>query len=114
MNGMSRRMKLENEKIKWYPEYGKVRQDDWFSAMHDWLISRKRFWGLPLPFWECTKCDALEVIGSVKELKQKAISGMGQLKELHRPWIDNVILRCPKCKSDMKRVPDVGDAWLDA
>ena len=108
------KLRKENQKIKWYPNYGKVRQDDWFEAMHDWLISRKRYWGLPLPFWICTKCNALEVIGSVKELKQKAISGMNQLKELHRPWIDNVILRCPKCKGEMKRVPDVGDAWLDA
>ncbi len=107
-------LKEANEKIKWYPEYGKVRQDDWFDAMHDWLISRKRFWGLPLPFWECSKCGSLEVIGSVAELRAKAIRGIEQLQELHRPWIDNVILKCPKCGGETRRVPDVGDAWLDA
>lgn len=102
-----------NKKVKWFPEYGKKRQEEWFNAMGDWLISRKRYYGLPLPIWECD-CGFFEVIGSLKELKEKAIKGMEQLKELHRPWIDNIILKCPKCKKEMKRVEDVGDAWLDA
>lgn len=106
-------LKEKNKKIYWYPEYGKQRQEEWFSNMGNWLISRKRYWGLPLPFWECSS-GHLEVIGSMKELKEKAIKGMEQLKEIHRPWIDNVILRCHKCGNEMKRVPDVGDAWLDA
>ncbi len=109
-----RKLKKENQKVKWFPEYGKKRQDDWFDVMSDWLISRKRYYGLPLPFWECEKCGHLEVIGSLEELKKKAIRGIDKLKEIHKPWIDNVILKCPKCKSEMKRVPDVGDAWLDA
>ena len=107
------KLKEKNREIYWYPEYGKQRQEEWFSNMGNWLISRKRFWGLPLPFWEC-KCGHLEVIGSMKELKEKAVKGLEQLKELHKPWIDNVILKCPKCQGEMKRVPDVGDAWLDA
>jgi len=105
----------ENEKVKWFPEYGKTRQKYWFENMGDWLISRKRYWGLPLPFWEC-ECKHLEVIGSLKELKEKAIDKkkVNKLPEIHRPWIDEIKLKCPKCKKEMKRVLDVGDAWLDA
>ncbi|MBS3155401.1 class I tRNA ligase family protein, partial [Candidatus Woesearchaeota archaeon] len=79
----------ENKKVKWYPEYGKIRQEDWFNNMGDWLISRKRYWGLPLPIWEC-ECGEIEVIGSLKELKEKAIDKkkVDALPEIHRPWID--------------------------
>ncbi len=105
----------ENKKIKWYPEYGKVRQEDWFKNMGDWLISRKRYWGLPLPIWEC-ECNHIEVIGSLKELKEKAVDKkkVDKLPETHRPWIDEIKLKCPKCKKEMSRIKDVGDAWLDA
>jgi len=107
------KLKLENEKIMWFPEYGRKRQSEWFDNMSDWLISRKRYYGLPLPIWECS-CGELEVIGSLEELKEKAIKGIKELKEIHRPWIDNVFLKCKKCGKEMKRVSDVGDAWLDA
>ena len=105
----------ENKKIKWYPEYGKVRQEEWFKNMGDWLISRKRYWGLPLPIWECS-CGNLEVIGSLEELKEKATDKkkVDKLPELHRPWIDEIKLKCKKCGKEMERVKDVGDAWLDA
>jgi isoleucyl-tRNA synthetase len=105
----------ENKKIKWYPEYGKIRQEDWFKNMGDWLISRERYWGLPLPIWEC-ECDHIEIIGSLKELKEKAVDKkkVDHLKEIHRPWIDEIKLKCPKCKKDMSRIKAVGDAWLDA
>ena len=105
----------ENRKVNWWPEYGKVRQEEWFKNMSDWLISRKRFWGLPLPIWEC-KCGHIEVIGSLKELKEKAIDKkkVDNLPEIHRPWIDEIKIKCPKCKEEVSRIPDVGDAWLDA
>jgi len=105
----------ENKKIKWYPEYGKVRQEDWFKNMGDWLISRKRYWGLPLPIWEC-ECEHIEIIGSLKELREKAVDKkkVNSLKEIHRPWIDEIKLKCSKCKKEMSRIKDVGDAWLDA
>ena len=105
----------ENKKINWYPEYGKVRQEDWFKNMGDWLISRKRYWGLPLPIWEC-ECGEIEVIGSLKELKEKAIDKkkVDKLPEIHRPWIDEIKIKCKKCGKEVSRISDVGDAWLDA
>ena len=104
----------ENKKITWYPEYGKIRQEDWFKNMGDWLISRKRYWGLPLPIWEC-ECGNIEVIGNLKELKEKAVDKkkVAKLPEIHRPWIDKIKLKC-KCGKEIERIKDVGDAWLDA
>jgi isoleucyl-tRNA synthetase len=105
----------ENKKVNWYPEYGKIRQEEWFKNMGDWLISRKRYYGLPLPVWEC-KCGNIEVIGSLKELKEKAVDKkkVDNLKEIHRPWIDEIKIKCPKCGKEAERILDVGDAWLDA
>jgi isoleucyl-tRNA synthetase len=105
----------ENKKVKWFPEYGKLRQEDWFKNMGDWLISRKRYWGLPLPIWECS-CGHIEVFGSLGELKKQAIDKklVDNLPELHRPYIDEIKIKCKKCKKEISRVKDVGDAWLDA
>jgi len=103
----------EVRKIKWKPAFGKDLMIDWLNNMKDWCISRKRYYGLPLPFYKC-ECGNLEVIGSKKELEEKAISGIDQLKELHRPWIDEVRIRCSKCGKEIERIKDVGDCWLDA
>ena len=105
----------ENKKIEWYPEYGKVRQEEWFKNMGDWLISRKRYWGLPLPIWECS-CGHTDIIGSLSELRKKAVDKkkVDNLKEIHRPWIDEIKIKCEKCEKEVSRIPDVGDAWLDA
>jgi len=113
--GLKKNLIAENKKIKWFPEYGKVRQEEWFKNMGDWLISRKRYWGLPLPIWECS-CGHIELIGSLKELRERAIDKkkVDNLKELHRPWIDEVKIKCKKCSKEVERVKDVGDAWLDA
>jgi isoleucyl-tRNA synthetase len=103
----------EAKKVKWYPEWNQKSMLDWLTNLKDWNISRKRYYGLPLPFWTC-ECGYIEVIGSKEELKKKAIRGFNELKELHRPWIDNVILKCPECGKEMKRIEETGDCWLDA
>jgi len=114
-NEIRNRLIKANESVKWYPEYGKIRQKDWFENMSDWLISRKRYWGLPLPIWECS-CGNVEVIGSLKELREKAIDKkkVDKLPEIHRPWIDEIKIKCKKCKKPVSRIIDVGDVWLDA
>jgi len=102
-----------NATVDWTPpQYGK-RMDDWLRNMGDWNISRKRYFGLPLPFYEC-ECGDLNVIGSRAELEARAVSGLDDLQELHRPWIDGVRIRCEQCGRDVERIPEVGDAWLDA
>src|SRR6266508_3679216 len=103
----------ENAKVEWTPPQYRKRMDDWLRNMGDWNISRKRYFGLPLPFYPCT-CGTLNVIGSRAELDRRAVRGLDQLQELHRPWIDDVPIRCDSCSEEIRRIPEVGDAWLDA
>jgi isoleucyl-tRNA synthetase len=106
-------LREENRTVEWTPpQYGK-RMDDWLRNMGDWNISRKRYFGLPLPFYPCA-CGHLNVIGSRAELEERAVRGLEQLQELHRPWIDEVPIRCEACAAEVHRIPEVGDAWLDA
>ena len=106
-------LREENRTVEWTPpQYGK-RMDDWLANMGDWNISRKRYFGLPLPFYPCP-CGHLNVVGSRAELEERAVSGLDQLQELHRPWIDEVPIRCESCGVEVRRIPEVGDAWLDA
>jgi len=102
-----------NATVEWTPPQYKKRMDDWLRNMGDWNISRRRYFGLPLPFYEC-ECGHLNVIGSRAELEERAVSGLEQLEELHRPWIDGVRIRCESCAAEVERIPEVGDAWLDA
>lgn len=102
------------QKVKWEPEYIGKRMNDWLENMGDWNISRKRFYGLPLPFYPCKNCGKLTVIGSKDELRELGGSEVDGLPELHRPWIDSVEINCPACKSKVSRVTEVGDVWLDA
>ncbi|HIH14593.1 MAG TPA: isoleucine--tRNA ligase [Nanoarchaeota archaeon] len=113
VNDMREKLIEENRKIRWVPEQGQKYEENWLTNMSDWLISRKRYYGLPLPIWECA-CGHFEVIGSVKELKKKAVSGFSKMKELHRPWVDEVKIKCQKCGQQASRIPDTGDVWLDA
>lgn len=103
------------KKIKWIPSFGLDRELDWLKNMQDWLISKKRYWGLALPIYEC-KCGNFEVIGSKEELKEKAVSGWDKFegRSPHRPQVDEVKIKCSKCKKLVSRIPDVGNPWLDA
>jgi isoleucyl-tRNA synthetase len=103
----------ENARVEWVPEYMGKRMDDWLRNMGDWNISRRRYYGLPLPFYPCS-CGHLNVIGSKAELAERALEGMEQLEELRRPWIDRVPIRCEECGEPVERVLEVGDVWLDA
>jgi isoleucyl-tRNA synthetase len=102
----------------WLPESinGQARELDWLTNMGDWMISKKRYWGLALPIWVCEKCGQFDVIGSRDELKKRAIAGWDRFEghSPHRPWIDEVKLKCENCQSTMSRIPDVGNPWLDA
>jgi isoleucyl-tRNA synthetase len=104
-----------NATVEWTPSFYSKRMDDWLRNMGDWNISRKRYFGLPLPFYPCSGCGHLNVIGSRAELEERATAGLDGLVELHRPWIDDVTIRCEACGAeDVRRIPEVGDAWLDA
>src|SRR5947207_3227819 len=102
-----------NETVDWTPEYMGKRMDDWLRNMGDWNISRRRYYGLPLPFYPCP-CGHLNVIGSKSELEDRALGGLEQLEELRRPWIDRVPIKCEECGEGVERVTEVGDVWLDA
>ena len=102
-----------NATVEWTPEFYGKRMDDWLRNMGDWNISRKRYFGLPLPFYPCS-CGHLTVIGSKAELERRAVRGLEGLQELHRPWIDDVVISCEACGEEVTRVPEVGDVWLDA
>ncbi len=104
-----------NETVKWYPEHIKHgRFGNWLENIKDWALSRERFWGTPLNIWVCKKCGHKEAIGSIKELREKAIEDVPEDIELHKPYVDNIHLRCPKCGGVMERVPEVIDVWFDS
>jgi isoleucyl-tRNA synthetase len=107
------RLRREAAKVRWVPSSAGKRMDDWLTNMGDWCISRKRYWGLPLPFYACA-CGHLTVVESRTELKELAVEGLEGLRELHRPWIDDVVIRCAACGEAVRRITEVGDAWLDA
>ncbi len=102
--------------IRWIPEFGLDRELDWLRNMHDWMISKKRYYGLALPIYECASCGSFEIIGSKEELKERAVEGWEAFEghSPHRPWIDAVKIRCAKCNEVVSRIADVGNPWLDA
>ena len=106
-------MRRANAEVEWVPDYFGKRMDDWLANMSDWNISRRRYYGLPLPLYPCS-CGHLNVIGSKADLAERAVEGMEQLVELRRPWIDHVPIRCDACGEAVTRIPEVGDVWLDA
>lgn len=95
---------------------GKARELDWLRNMGDWMISKKRFWGLALPIWVCESCGQFDVIGSRTELRERAIAGWDKFegKPPHRPWVDLLKVQCTACGGTASRIGDVGNPWLDA
>ncbi len=104
------------KKIKWIPEFGLDRELDWLKNMHDWCISKKRFWGLALPIYECEACGHFDVVRDDEDLKERAVEGWDEFEghSPHKPWIDSVKIACGKCGATTSRIPDVGNPWLDA
>jgi isoleucyl-tRNA synthetase len=104
------------DRIRWIPEFGYDRELDWLRNMHDWMISKKRYWGLALPIYDCGECGTVEVIGGREELRQRAVDGWDRFEghTPHRPWVDEVRIACPNCGSAVERIKDVGNPWLDA
>ncbi|MBQ3021222.1 MAG: isoleucine--tRNA ligase [Bacilli bacterium] len=105
----------ENKKVNWFPSYvGEKRFGNWLENMNDWAISRNRYWGTPLPLWNC-ECGHMEMIGSRQELSEKAVEEINpETIDLHRPFVDDIHLNCPKCGKSMKRVTEVIDCWFDS
>ncbi len=103
-----------NNTVNWIPDsIGKGRFGDWLENIQDWGISRNRYWGTPLNVWEC-ECGHQECIGSRSELAERSGKSDVEKVELHRPYIDEVAIPCPKCGKDMRRVPEVIDCWFDS
>ncbi len=116
MSSLRKELIAANQKINWIPGHLKQgRFGEWLKEAKDWAISRQRFWGTPLPIWICQKCGEKMVVGSISELKKKAFS-FPKTKELdlHRPFVDEIVLKCEKCNGQAKRVEEVIDVWFDS
>ena len=113
MSAVKEDMIRNNNTINWIPEsIGKGRFGDWLENLQDWAISRNRYWGTPLNIWQC-ECGHMHSIGSIEELKSMSDNCPDEI-ELHRPYIDDVTIKCEKCGKQMKRVPEVIDCWFDS
>jgi isoleucyl-tRNA synthetase len=104
------------DRITWIPAFGYDRELDWLLNMHDWMISKKRYWGLALPIYDCKACGTFDVVGGRDELRERAVDGWDRFEghTPHRPFVDEVTIACPSCGAPVERIRDVGNPWLDA
>lgn len=108
------KMLEELDKVEWIPSWaGESRFRNWIENAKDWTISRQRYWGIPIPIWVCQDCGEITVVGSLDELRERAVDGELKGDFIHRPHVDEITLRC-SCGGDMKRTPDVLDVWIDS
>ena len=104
------------DQIRWIPDFGHERELDWLRNMHDWMISKKRYWGLALPIYDCAACGTVSVVGGREDLRARAVSGWDAFEghTPHRPHVDAVRIACDGCGAPVQRIKDVGNPWLDA
>ncbi|MDI6885363.1 MAG: isoleucine--tRNA ligase [archaeon] len=115
MSALRDNLLANNEKINWYPKHLKYgRFGNFLENIEDWALSRERFWGTPLNIWICTSCGKQYCVASIEELREKAKNSVSLGIDLHRPYIDDVVLKCEECGSDARRVKDVIDCWYDS
>jgi len=115
MDSLREEIEESARQVRWIPDFGLARELDWLTNMSDWCISKKRYWGLALPIFRC-ECGWFDVIGSREELKARAVSGWDRFDghTPHRPWVDEIRVKCRKCGKPVARIRDVGNPWLDA
>lgn len=114
MTKLKDQLVANNNEVNWFPDFvGEKRFGNWLENVNDWAISRNRYWGTPINIWKC-ECGHLESIGSRAELVEKAIETIDESIELHRPYVDDVHIKCEKCGSTMSRIPEVMDCWFDS
>ncbi|MGI6727401.1 MAG: isoleucine--tRNA ligase [Anaerovoracaceae bacterium] len=114
MTKLKEQLVENNNKVNWFPDFvGEKRFGNWLDNVNDWAISRNRYWGTPINIWKC-ECGHLESIGSRAELAEKAVEDIDETIELHRPYVDDVHIKCPKCGQLMSRIPEVMDCWFDS
>lgn len=114
MSKLKEQLVANNNTVNWYPEFvGEKRFGNWLAEVKDWAISRSRYWGTPIPIWRC-ECGHLECVGSREELVEKSIENIDESIELHRPYVDDVHIKCPHCGKNMSRIPEVMDCWFDS
>ncbi len=114
MSKLKDQLVANNKKVNWYPDFvGEKRFGNWLEEVKDWAISRNRYWGTPIPIWRC-ECGHLECVGSRADLVAKAAESIDESIELHRPYVDDVHMKCPECGGTMSRIPEVMDCWFDS